>query len=205
MTPTTPEPARLAVALSTSDVSVVFDVSDGALPAVVHWGERLRAGTRGPRRARHHRGRPQRPQRHRRAASRGRAPGAAPGVARASRPPGVAGRSGLEHALRGRLDPPRRRAGHRPPRGRPRAAGGARRRRRRGASSCAWTSPSTRPASLRARASVTNVGHDPFTVDGVALAMPLPAGHDELLDFARPVGQGTHAAAQHPAHRHPPA
>ena len=41
MTPTTPEPARLAVALSTSDVSVVFDVSDGALPAVVHWGERL--------------------------------------------------------------------------------------------------------------------------------------------------------------------
>jgi alpha-galactosidase len=36
---------------------------------------------------------------------------------------------------------------------------------------------------VRARAAVTNLEDDPFTVDGLVLALPLPAGLDELLDF----------------------
>jgi len=35
----------------------------------------------------------------------------------------------------------------------------------------------------RARATVTNLDEDDFTLDGVTLAFPLPPGHDELLDF----------------------
>ncbi|MFQ6171584.1 alpha-galactosidase [Oryzobacter sp. R7] len=37
---------------------------------------------------------------------------------------------------------------------------------------------------VRVRATLTNLDDGPFTVDGVTLALPLPAGHDEVLDFA---------------------
>jgi alpha-galactosidase len=36
---------------------------------------------------------------------------------------------------------------------------------------------------VRARARVTNVAEGTFTVDGLTLALPVPAGHDEILDF----------------------
>jgi alpha-galactosidase len=36
---------------------------------------------------------------------------------------------------------------------------------------------------VRTRASVTNTADGIFTVDGLTLALPVPAGHDEILDF----------------------
>lgn len=56
---------------------------------------------------------------------------------------------------------------------------------------------------VRARATVTNVAEGIFAVDGLTLALPVPAGHDEILDFTgrwggervplrQPFGVGTH-------------
>ena len=36
---------------------------------------------------------------------------------------------------------------------------------------------------VRARATVTNRATDPYAVDGLVLALPIPGGHDEILDF----------------------
>ena len=36
---------------------------------------------------------------------------------------------------------------------------------------------------VRLRATLTNTGADPYTLDALTLALPLPAGLDELLDF----------------------
>lgn len=56
---------------------------------------------------------------------------------------------------------------------------------------------------VRARAAVTNVADGIFSVDGLTVALPVPAGHDEILDFTgrwggervpqrQPFGIGTH-------------
>ncbi len=183
MTPTTPEPARLAVALSTSDVSVVFDVSDGALPAVVHWGERLQlepedldalittgVGLNGPNDIDEPRRVAVLPEQHRAWLGRPGLQGSRDGRAWSTRFVVDSILLNGEPVTGHHVGGPGLLEVH---------AADA------GAGLELRLDLALDPSGLlRARASVTNVGHDPFTVDGVALAMPLPAGHDELLDFA---------------------
>ena len=113
----------------------------------------------------------------------GRPARAAPRLARPARAAGLARRTRLEHRLHGRPGHPRRRTSPGEPRRRARSARGGRDRRRRRARPWASRSSSNR-RGWWLRATVTNTGDERFTVDALTLAMPLPAGLDELLDFA---------------------
>ena len=73
------------------------------------------------------------------------------------------------------------------------------------ASRCAWTIELEPSGLVRCAPRVTNTGTSPFTVDAVALAMPLPAGLDELLDFGGRWGTERVPQRAAAAHRHPPA
>ena len=52
---------------------------------------------------------------------------------------------------------------------------------------------------VRLRAAVTNLADEPYTVDGLTLALPVPADADELLDFA-----GRHNQERVPQRRRSP-
>ncbi|MET0826096.1 MAG: alpha-galactosidase, partial [Acidimicrobiales bacterium] len=179
----TPESTALVVALSSDDVSLVIDLSDLALPAVVHWGPRLEGlesrdlvaivdtgvalnGTNDidvPRRL------AVLPEQHRAWAGR----------------PGLQGsRGGRNWSTRFTVD--RVTLG-----GEPVLDSHV------GGPGLLEVDATDGYAGLalhleieleagglvRTRATVTNTGTDVFTVDALTLAMPLPAGLDELLDF----------------------
>ena len=184
MTPSRPSPASHVVALSTREVTLVLDLTDGALPAVVHWGQRLDVlepedldalvatgiGLNGandidePRRV------AVLPEQHR----------------------AWPGRPGLQGSRDGRAWSTRFTVTSVHLDGTPLTAHHV------GGPGCLDVHATDDAAGLslrleialdpsglvRARATLTNTHAEPFTVDGLNLALPLPAGHDELLDFA---------------------
>jgi alpha-galactosidase len=50
---------------------------------------------------------------------------------------------------------------------------------------------------VRGRASLTNLASEPYDIDGLALALPLPRGHDEILDFTGRWGRERAPQRQH--------
>ena len=58
---------------------------------------------------------------------------------------------------------------------------------------------------LRSRAELTNRADEPYQLDDLVLAYPVPAEATELLDFGRPAQPGTAPAAAPVRGRHPPA
>jgi alpha-galactosidase len=177
------EATPFAVALSSDDVSLVLDLSGHALPAVVHWGERLAGlesrdlaaivGTGVALNGTNDIDVPRRlavlPEQHRAWAGR----------------PGLQGsRDGRNWSTRFVVD-------------RVRLDGEPLFESHVGGPGVLEVDARDRNAALalhlevelevggavRLRATVTNTGADPFTVDALTLALPLPAGLDELLDF----------------------
>ncbi|HET6968284.1 MAG TPA: glycoside hydrolase family 36 N-terminal domain-containing protein, partial [Ornithinibacter sp.] len=180
---TSPDTAVFAVALSTQDVTLILDLSEGALPSVVHWGEPLEDLQ--PRDL------------HAVVAT-----GVALNGANDIDPPrrvavlpeqhrAWAGRPGLQGSRDGRSWSRRFVVERTALDGEPLTGthvGGP------GLLQVHATDEHAglalhleiglEPSGLvRARACVTNVADDGFTVDALTLAMPLPAGLDELLDF----------------------
>ena len=180
---TTPEPVTFVVALSTDDVSLVLDLSDRALPAVAHWGSRLEGlepddlgaivdtgvALNGPNDIDVPRRLAVLPEQHRAWAGRPGLQGSRTGRDWSTR--FTVERVSLdgEHLLGNHVTGP----GALEVQATDEHAGLALR-----------LEIELEPCGLvRMRASVTNTGSEPFTVDAVALTMPLPAGLDELLDF----------------------
>ena len=200
---TEPEPTALVVALSSDDVSLVLDLSDRALPAVVHWGGRLEGleardlaaivdtgvALNGmndidvPRRL------AVLPEQHR----------------------AWAGRPGLQGSRGGRNWSTRFTVDRVTLDGEPLLESHV------GGPGLLEVDATDEHADLtlhleielevgglvRLRATVTNTGSDVFTVDALTLALPLPGRPRRAARLRWPVGARTRPAAADAAHRHP--